>query len=287
MGELEDTFGAEFAEKVQQRTQERRAEREKISEETARTISHLVINEEQFGEGDPMFTYSTDEGVQHDVLLMQLGDPASGSIWSQVRELESGAVSVPLDYLGQWVWSIFNDPSMARQMEEDQYYIVVGRLDEWEREDGTTQDQMAPVRGVIGLEQAKELASEALEAQGFAGETEEVEPEPEEEEVGGILASGSDSEEEEPEEPSLPVTYSDVANVVEHLGEEEEEVWEVTEDHEELDTLLTVVCGRLDGVDYEDEDHRREIKEMSLDRISEGPPEEETTEETEEDRLFG
>lgn len=294
MGQLEDTFGEEFADHVQQRTQERRAERERLSEDTKRRIAHLVINEGKFGEGDPMFSYTSEEGVQHDVLLMELADPASGSVWSQVNELESGAVSVPLEYLGQWIWSIFNDPSMAKQMEEDEYYIVAGRLSEWERDDGTTQDQFSPVRGIIGLEEAKELAAEALEEEGFThpevddiSEPEE-EQEPEEEETGGLFGGrepSDEEEEEEDEDETIPATYSEVANVVEELGEEEPEVWEVTAEHSELDTLLLVVCDRLDGVDYENGSHLEQVKEIVLERVGEGPPSEE--EETETDRLFG
>lgn len=299
MGQLEDTFGEEFANHVQQRTQERRAERERLSDETKRKIAHLVINEGKFGEGDPMFSYTSEEGVQHDVLLMELADPASGSVWSQVNELESGAISLPLEYLGQWVWSIFNDPSMAKQMEEDEYYVVAGRLDEWERDDGTTQDQFSPVRGVIGLEEAKKLAAEALEEEGFTSpevdtppeppSEPEEEPEEEEEDTGGLFggspSAAEEEEEDEDEAETVPATYSDVANVVEELGEEEPEVWDVTAEHSELDTLLLVVCDRLDGVDYENEAHLEKVKEIVLDRVGEGPPSEE--EETETDRLFG
>lgn len=308
MADLEDTFGEDFAEHVQERIQERRAERERISDETKAAIADKAINEEAFKEGDPMFDYTTDEGVTHDVLLMQLAEPREGSVWGQARQLDSGAVSVPLDYLGDWVWSIFNNEQMAKKMEEGKWYIVAGNLDTWEPDDGPPQDQLSPVRGVMSLEEAKELADGALEDSGFdesATETEDEEPEeeevsepePEEEpeegqtSVFGAAQSGDEDEEEKSEEeeeasdePPVDVTISEVANVVEELGEEEEEVWEVTPDHEEFETFMIVVMDRL-GLDPDDDEAMEYVAELALDRVEEGPAGDD--DDDEDDSIFG
>lgn len=305
--DLEDTFGPEFADQVQQRIQERRAEREKISDKTKAAIADKAINEEAFKGGDPIFTYTTEEGVTHDVLLMQLADPREGSVWGQARKLESGAVSVPLDYLGDWVWSIFNDEDMAKKMQEEEWYIVVGNLTQWEPEDGEPRDQLSPVRGIISLDEAKQLAEQGMEEAGFdesavsdepavRDEEDEQEEQQEEQETsdqesekaslfggGGGESSDEDEEEEEDEEPPVDVTYSEVANVVEDLGDEEDEVWGVTPDHSEFETFMTVVMNRL-GLDMGNEEALKAVSEMAMDRVDEGPAEDNGSP---QDRLFG
>lgn len=310
MADLEDTFGQEFARHVEQKTQERRQEREKIGDESRRAIADLAINQGGFHEGEPTFEYTSENGITHNVLLMKLAEPREGSVWQMARKLESGAVSVPLEYLGEWVWSIFNDPEEAKKMEEGEWYIVVGNLGQYEPEDGgPPRDQLTPVRGVISLEEAKSMADSSMEDEGFdesAAEepegTPEPEPEPEdtptpsfggdaedEEEEdegakGGLFGSSPSKEEEEPEEePAIDTTYSEVANVVEDLADEEPEVWEVTTDHPDFDTFLTVVLDKL-GLDPEDETNRKQVTEMALDRVNEGPKEQEQEEET--DALF-
>jgi len=308
MSDLEDTFGPDFADHVEKRVQERRAERERISDETKKAIANLAINEESFKGGDPMFEYTTEEGITHNVLLMQLAEPRDGSVWSMVNQLDSGGVSVPLDYLGEWIWSIFNDPEMAKTMEPGEWYIVVGNLSQWEPDDGPARDQIAPVRGIIGLEEAKELASGVMDEEGFgeAVEEEEESSEPEEpskddaletddddeqeeedeKPSGGIFGGGSDDEEEDDEEEdSTPIdtTYGEVASVVEELADEEDEVWEVHEDHSEYDTFLLVVIDKL-GLDASDEKVKKAVGEMALDRVDEGPRDDEEDEDT--DSLF-
>lgn len=313
---LSDTFGEDFAEQVQEKIQERRAERERVSEENLRTISHLARNEEKFKDGDPQFQYTTDEGITHTALLMQLAEPRNGSVWNEVNRLDSGAISLPLNYLDEWVWSIFNEEQMARKMEEGEWYLVVGNLTTWEPDDGPPQDQLSPVRAVLSMDEVQELADEYIEEEeGFTGdqdqEEEEAEPEPEPEpeqeteeeddteeeesdsDSGGIFdgEDGDDEEEEEEddEEPAASVTYTEVANIVEGLAEEEDEMWELHADHDELQTVAMVVMDKLDGVQYDHMEERKEVIDMVLDRVDEGPAgeeEEEEDEAPEEDNLF-
>lgn len=310
MSDLENTFGAEFATKVQEITQEKRAEREKISDETRQAIANLAINEDAFkGSGEPMFEYTSENGITHNVLLMQLAEPREGNVWGQVNELSSGAISIPLDYLGQWVWSIFNDRDMARQMEEGEWYIVVGNLTTWEPEGREPQDQLSPVRGVISLEEAKALADQGMTDKGFGveedqtSESEEPDPEPEpepeqapasfgsssdsgsEEETssGGMFGGGSQEEESEPEPEPIATTQSEVNNVVETLADQEEEVWDVTEDHSEYDVFISVVMDHL-GLDSDDQMARDQVADMAMDRVYEGPKTEDSS--SEGDALF-
>jgi len=292
---LKDTFGEDFAEQVEQKIQKRREQRERIDEESKKKIADMAVNQGYFHDGDPTFDYTDDEGITHDVMLMQLAEPREGSVWNQVRRMDSGGISVPLDYLGEWVWSIFNDESMAKKMDEGEWYIVAGNLTTWEPDDGEPQDQFSPVRGVISMEEAKELASDSMEEEGFGSassedtseDTTEDEPGTEDDgsSEGSLFSDDGDSEEEEEKDaPYIEANAEDVYNIVESLAEEEGEVWDVHEDHDEFPTLLMVVCDKL-GVDYEEEQARDEVAELVLERV-EMENEEDDEEEEEEDSLF-
>lgn len=317
MSDLADTFGAEFAEDVKETIAQKRAEREKIPEEVMNRICHLAVNEDKFKEGgsEPQFTYTSDSGTTHNVLLVQVPDPQNGSVWEQVRKLDSGAVSMPLEYMGEWIWSIFNDESMAKTLDPGEWYIAAGNLSTWEPEDGSGErDQFSPVRGIIHHEQAKEIADQVLEEEGFSTSDDEGQEEPEFADEGddedtddddgsssfssgdddsssssgasgglGALA-GDDGEEEEEDEKDLP-SYSEVAEVVEALAEEEPEVWEATPDNEHFETLIQVICDEGDW-DFDDEDVRSEVIDITLDRVEEGPSDEEEEDE-EEEKMFG
>lgn len=299
MTDLEDTFGPEFADHVEQRTQERRQERERLTDETKAAIADKAINQQGFHGGDPMFEYTSENGITHNVLLMQLAEPREGSVWNMARELNSGAISVPLEYLGQWIWSIFNDIEEAKKLEHDKWYIVAGNLDTWEPDDGDPQDQLSPVRGIMSLEEARELADKEMDSEGFGEEEdavpdsafgddeEESEPEPEQDDEGeGGIFGGSDDDEEEAEEETddvtIDATASDIYNVVEDLADEEDEVWEVTPEHSDWDTFILVICDKL-GLDPDNENVAKQVGEMAMDRVDEGPQKDQTGE---EDSLF-
>lgn len=306
MADLEDTFGEDFAEGIEQTIQERRQERQQVSEETKREIANLAINEGKMHHGDPMFEYSTEEGITHDVLLMQLADPREGTVWNQVNQFENGGFSIPLDYLGEWIYSIFNDESMAKKMEEGEWYVVIGNLDTWEPDEGDPQDQLSPVRGVMSLEETKKFASEYMDDEGFGSEEESTETETEDttdedtsssdDAKGSVFGGGEEDSSDEDEEkeaqsesdntPAIDASVNEVHNIVEDLAEEEEEVWDVTAGHDELDTFVMVICDRLD-LDYDNDEVKKEVAEIALDRVDEGPAEEEEEEDDEEEALFG
>jgi len=308
MTDLADAFGEEFAESVEEEVKKRRTERNKLTDESRRMISHLAINEGRMEGGDPRFTYKTEEGITHTVMLMQLPNPREGSAWNYVNELDSGAISMPLEYLGEWISCLFNDKDEARKLEEDEYYLVAGQADTWTNDQGEENEQLSPVRGVISLDEAKKLADKQMEQEGFGSasdeeeddeeelvdtsdEEEEVEQEPEDDEddddSGGLFSSGGgdddeEEEDEEEDEPALDATRGEVEAVVEDLAEQEPEVWDVHEDHPELETLMKVVFDRL-GLDPSDEDVVEEATDIVLSRVEE---EREDDEDDEEEGLF-
>lgn len=298
---LEDTFGADFADRIEQKIQKRREEREEVSEETKAAISHQIMNEGKFEDGDPMFQYATEEGITHDVLLMKLAEPNEGTVWNQVNQFDNGGFSLPLDYLGEWYWSIFNDESMAKKMDEGVYYIVIGNIDTWEPDEGDPQEQLSPVRGVIDLDEAKEYADKWLDEEGFGGEEgddlsefgdDEEEEEEEEDEsdaptTSELFSEDGEEEEEEDGEPELDLSKGDVENVVEDLADQEPEVWEATPDDDAWDDAFRpAVADRL-GLDPSGK-AADEAMDIAWERIQhEQDSNEEGGEDSQEESLFG
>lgn len=299
---LEDTFGSEFAEQVQKEVQQKRHERNSLTEKVAREVSALAVNERKFESGDPMFTFTSDGGVTHEVLLVQLPDMENGSVWNQVNELDSGAISLPLDYMGEWIWSIFNDREEAKKMEEGNWYIAVGNLDEWVPDEGANagepQDQFSPVRGIITMDEAKSYADEEMgegdevssSTGSVTGDTIQQEDESDDEDEEddtpsfGSSSSGDDEDNEEPDddEPAIEATYSDVAGTVEALAESEPEVWEANPDHEDWDNLVYAVCRQVEE-DPEKSDVWDEVTGIIAETIEEHNEEEE---EDDDDSIF-
>lgn len=301
--DLESTFGKEFAEEYEEQVQQRRREREEVDDKSLIAIADKAINQSAFkGDKEPHFMFTTDSGIDHDVLLMSLPDPDNEPIWNRVNKLDSGAVTCPLDYMGQWMSCLFNNPDHLRKLEPGDYGIIVGKMDTWEDEESEkVYDQVSPVRGVITLEEAEELAKKSLDdsdinesEQEEIPETTEDEDEDEEEEEdtssSSIFSSSDDDEEEEEQSIDTP-DYSDVANEVEELAVNDEQVWEIDEGDERLDVLAAVVASRLDlirdrdDVDSLDDEILDSIRKDCLERIEE-EVEGDKEEDDEEDQLF-
>lgn len=307
MDEL-NSFGEGFADKVSSTVQERRKERESISKQSRVTICDLAMNQGKISSGgdevtedDLQFTHTSENGIEHNVLLMQVPDLEDGSVWDYVNKLDSGAVTMPLDFLGDWMSCLFNDPEEAKKLDEGDWGLVVGNLDTWTNDKGETQDQMSPVRGVIPVSEAKELANEAMDSDGFSDEEEEEDDNPfgssdgsddekdttedTSDEEGGdssdeggetIFGGGDDDEEEEESEDDddLGFNYDDVASVVEGLADNEPEVWEAhpseTPD-DDWQNFLIVVCERVgdDTNYYDDDDACAKVEKWAVERIEE------------------
>lgn len=225
--ELEEVFGEDFAQGMKERVAERREERNRVTEEQMREICSLAINDGKFdpNEGDPTFSYTTDNGITHQVLLMQVPDPENSEVWEHLSEPWDGAARLPLDYLGEWYWSTFPDKKDVADLSQGDWVVVVGAIDKNEGDDGQVYKSIYPVRGIVHLSEAKNYAQEALEQEGFTSDEEEEETEDE------FAFDDSDDEEEESEaEASAEEAEEVVEESQELVGETEEAAEEATEE---------------------------------------------------------
>lgn len=309
--ELADVFGEDLAKNVQSKMAERREERNSISDEQMQDICALAINEGKFENGDPQFSYTTDNNITHNVLLMQVPDPNNGTVWEYLDEPWDGAASIPFDYLGEWMNVTFPDKNTLADadMEAGEWYIVAGEINTYDRQDGTEGESVL-ARRMVSIRDAQDMANGALEDDGF-GEPEppepdqeepeeetsdepsiEPDPEPEEEEeddeeeeqsgggLSGLLGGGEDEEEEEPEEDAS-VDEEAIYEVVEVLADKDEEVWEV-DVHDEDDARadkLTGIVAKQTG-----EEPESAVRDAIADRIEMEQEDEE--EDNLEDSLF-
>lgn len=290
MSDLENVFGEEFAENYQQEIARRREERQSVDEEIKQEVANLAINEGKFKDGEPQFSVTTESDVTHDVLLVQLPQIEGKSVFSYVNELDTGAVTCPLDYMGEWMSCLFNDPDDLKNMEEGEHYIIIGNLSQWENDKGELQDQVSPVRGVLSLQEAKEMADQTLgdevnESSSDEEESEEEsmdfsdgdEEEEEDDDEGGLDSFSLDDDEDEEDE--YDVDYDDVAGVVETLAGKEEAVWDLEEGDDRLDKVTKITVKQLEL----DEDAFDTVQKLALKRIEE---ESEDDEDDEESKMF-
>lgn len=299
--QLEEAFGEEFAKGLNSEIQQRREERNKVSVEDRKHIAHKAINENELSTEEPHFTYKSDNGITHDVLLMELPNMDNRHPLSMMNELDGGAVTQPLNYMDEFMSCLFNDPDELKKLNPGDWCLAIGNMSQWEKDTGEMVDQLSPVRGIVPLDEAQEMADEYLSSQGIS------EPEPDEEETidvneeepedtteeetteddGGGFLGGGDDEEEEEEDDTPQVSYDDVAGVVEVLSEKDDQVWEVEEGDERLKKLTKVAAKQLD-LDTEDPEVLEAVKDHCLARIEEErEDEEEEEEDEEEDTLFG
>lgn len=291
MDDLIDTYGEEFVNGLKQTISEKQAEREQVSDRAKIGIADKAINEQAFGSGDPMFQYTDEEtGITHDVLLMETPDPESKTFYSMMNELDSGAVTAPLLYLGQFYSSLFNDPDLAKSLEPGNWYIIIGELSQWTDDQDKTHDQVSPVRGVMTNQGAKELADKELEE----SDINEPEPEPADEvnepeemasdpEESPFMSSGDDDEEEDDD---FPATQESVDSLVERFAEQHGDVvWELEEGDDNFGDLVEAIVANHEELDRSNDDHLEQTSPMVLDRI--GRENEEDDDEGEEESMFG
>lgn len=302
MDELIDAYGEDFVSDLKGTIAERREQRNSLTDEDRIGIADKAINQGAFAEGDPKFQYTNDNGITHDVLLMESPNPESKPWYSMANKLDSGAVTLPLLYLGEFMSCLFNDPDIPKEMEEGEWYIVAGRMTQWEDQQGNMHDQVSPVRGVLTHDEAVKLAEKYLDE----SDINESEPEPSDEvneEPAGeeeppdksevqdddqqseeALGFGSGDDEEEEDDGTPDIDYGDVSEVVEALADSEPTVWELEKGDGRLDKLGAVVCQRIGYLNHENAEHIIAVKELCLQRIDE---ESESEEDDEEAALFG
>lgn len=238
MTDLEDAFGEDFAEGVQETIAEKRRERNRVTEEQKKEIAQIAINENKFNPEEPRFQYTTDNGITHNVLLMQVPDMENRTVWEYLSEPWEGAAKLPLDYLGEWMSCTFPDKNDVKVLDTGEWYIVIGGIDIYTTDEGEERENVYPVRGVVSLEDAKEWAQEGLEDEGFPAEEEssgteettteaESESEPPVEDFAGD--ESEEPEQEQQEESDAPVFDQDEEEDEDTQTQEEED-----DDDEEL-----------------------------------------------------
>lgn len=304
MTDLSETFGEDFAEQYESERKRRQQEREKVGDETLAKIAQKAVNTDQFSGDNPKFQFKSESGITHDVLLMTLPDLDDGNIFTYTNDLDSGAVTCPLDYMGEWMSCLFNDKDMLTRMEPGSQYLVVGNLSQWEADDGEMRDQMSPVRGVVSIEEIKKYVSDGIQQEVNEEEEDEEEPDmeginenppemdetsafstnmdeeveeedeeddtdEEEEDNTPSFSLGDDNEEEdEEEEDDEIVNESDVHVIVEELADYKEEVKEIEgpEDERIVDVAKYVIAE----LDYpKEEGVPKKVRDAALDRIYE------------------
>lgn len=302
MTDLEETFGDSFVQEFEQERQRRRQERERASEEAKDAIAEKIVSGEEFTGTDPMLQYTAESGITHDVLLMTLPDP-DGGVWKHMNELDSGAVTLPMDYLGEWMSCLFNDPDEVKEMQSGHEYIIIGNLDQWEDDKGQMRDQVSPVRGVMTLDEVKKRASGQIDA----SEQEPDEPsgfnegsssdDDDDEDIEGDAPSfgGGNSDEDSEEEEEEEDDGVDEDTVLEHLNgfpeEKQEQIIELDDDADELDDVATYIM-KEEGYEEYVEEVAEDIKDAIVSWKNEDEEEEEDDDGGlglggDEDSLFG
>jgi len=288
MTSLEDTFGEEFAQNFEQEIERRRRQRQEVSDEVKDDIATHILQSDSWSPEEPMEQYTTESGVTHDILLMEVPDmqDSGKSIWNYRNELDSGGVTLPLDYMGEWMSCLFNDGDSVRELTAGEQYLIIGQLDQWEDDSGDMNDQVSPVRGVMTLEELNNRAQEKIS--GSVNETSdgpdtdginEVEdPEPEEAEEdkedsnGSGFASMSGDEDGDADEFD-GVDYETVTEHIEQIAEHKEEVWELEYGDDELHDVAVHIMNE-EGYEEYDEDVGEKIQQDANEYIQDQTEEE-------------
>lgn len=311
--DLSETFGDQFAEQYENEKRQRMQEREKLGEETLRDIAAKSVESDEFSGSEPHFQYKSETGITHDVLLMTLPEVNEGTVFSRfMNQLDSGAVTCPMDYMGDWMSCLFNNEEDLTGMEPSESYLVIGNLDQWENDKGEMNDQVSPVRGVISMNQVKAWASESVnetvndDEPDMSGinEPEPDEEEPEEEEAEEeseedsedeeddspdlSFGSSGDGDEEEEEDDDAPLlsekNVSTIQSELDTLTDHKEEILEFDEDDDRWADVTQYVMQQM-GMEEEEEVFEA-VKSESIDHIIEEEEEDEEEDEV-EGNLFG
>lgn len=296
---LANTFGEDFAENYQKKVQQRQQSRNQLSDEDKAIVADKAVNQGALDDGDPMFDYTDTNGVAHRVMLMQFPDLENGTVYSYANELSTGAVSIPFDYLGDWVSCLFNGGKEAvAEFEEGDMYLMVGQHGTWENDSGEENDQLSPVTAAMTLDEVNQLADKGLEAQGFSSESEEDTSGPVEEEVvedtaeedlsamedeaeeameaeeededddddDGFLGGGDDDDEEEEDTEGEYEGFDpeQIKDSVESLATKDERVWDAERDSAWSEKIANVI---VNGTEYEDAE---KVEELAMTYIVDG-----------------
>lgn len=274
MTDLEDAFGEEFAQGVQNTIQEKRRERNRVTEEQKAHIARQAINEGKFDEENPRFQFTTENGVTHNVLLMQVPDMQNRTVWEYLEEPWDGAARLPLDYLGEWMSCTFPDKNDVKQLDAGDWYIIIGGIDTYTTDEGEEGESVYPVRGLMSLDQAKQYAEEGLEEEGFPAADEDEDST--DEDLVPDEEDEPEPQEDEPEPEEDEEEGDEVQGPEDVLGGGDEEETDDTEDEEEDNESESIFGGdEEEDEDDEEEDAQApyfEVKEQ-VEKLADKEPE--------------
>lgn len=252
--ELSEVFGEDLAESVRSKRAQRQQERNSVSDDQMAAICAKAINDGMFhsDEGDPQFSYKTESGITHVVRLMQVPEPNNGTVWEYLQEPWEGAASLPFDYIGEWQRCTFPDKEDLKKVSMGDWCIVVGRIDTYERDDGSMAESML-VRGVATLTEAQEYAKKYLEQEGFDPESDD-----------DIEVPSGSSEEEEEDKDLAEELAGDEAEPEPEPEPEPKEAEPEPEEEDDDDEL----GGFLDEDDEEEDEEEEEEVPVPYDDIA-------------------
>lgn len=271
MSELGDVLGDDFEEKYESKTQQRREEANKVDKETVKKICYKAVEGDGFDGEEPRFTYEGGE-VPHDVLLMESPDQ---DLQKFRHNFDNGGVSLGMFHLGELFSCAFNEDMLdvVDQIEQDTYYIVIGRYQEKRDTDGSGNERVYyninPVRGIVPLPQAKKFSEEYSKKMSGSSVEEQAQEQTQEE-------SGSSSSDDGGDEDTLD---EDILKVLRHVAKEKESVIKAVADgdSDSLESLVGVVNNNIS----------QSATEEDVVRVFEAEIEEIDDEEEEEEDDFG
>jgi hypothetical protein len=255
MGKLGDILGDDFEEEYENKRREVEEQRRKVSQETMMEICFEAVEGGGFDGEEPRFTFDAGE-VDHDVVLME--SPQNDLHKFRHEFEQSGGVSLGMFHMGD-LWScVFNEDmvAMVDKIEEDEYYVVVGRYQENIQDAGTEDEEkyinISPVRGIVPLEVAKEYAEKYDSAMSGSDKQSQAEQQNKDEEssddeddvdvgdLGGDGGDGGDGGE---------VDSDKVIKVFHTIGDEAPQVLKETAagDNDAISKLVKVTNKNLDG----------------------------------------
>lgn len=162
MGELGDILGDDFEEKYESTVQQRRERSRKIPTDVLKRICYTAIHEGGFKGDEPRFIFDAGE-FDHDVLLMQAPQENMHKFRHPLGD--DGDISMGMFHAGELMSCAFNGEmaNLVDKIEEAEYYLVAGSYKEKTVEkDGekNTYKNIAPVRGIVPLKRAKQMADD-------------------------------------------------------------------------------------------------------------------------------
>lgn len=240
MSELGDIMGEDFEAEYQKKRQRAREEASKVSKEMLMEIAYEAIENGGFKGEEPRFRFNGEE-VDHDVLLME---SPQQDLQKFRHQLGDDAISMGMFHVDELFSLAFqsNMIELVDRIEEDEYYLVVGRYQEKTQTKGDGTEEVYyninPVRGILPLNVAKKYADKFQEQMEGSSIEEQAEDQGTTEEDDFDL--GDDNNE---------VTEDDVVQIFHAVGNKKAEILEgvASGDEDSIEKLISVTNNNLDG----------------------------------------